>query len=166
MVLHRPFWWPLLLWTQWNKPLLLCRLTALSPGLLRYLCQWNCHVCGGWFQPHVFSHHHSHLLRCHLYSHSARSFSRKEVQVLLHLWVSSDNCHYVLMGHCSLMYLRLPSEASVEQTKIAAVFYIFLSPMLSLLIYSLQNKYVKRAIRRVIQEKIFVKLGTHLARGM
>ena len=64
------------------------------------------------------------------------------------------------------MYLRPPSEASVEQTKIAAVFYIFLSPMLSLLIYSLQNKYVKRAIRRVIQEKIFVKLGTHLARGM
>ena len=64
------------------------------------------------------------------------------------------------------MYLRPPSEASVEQTKIAAVFYIFLSPMLNLLIYSLQNKDVKRAIRRVIQEKIFVKLCTHLARGM
>ena len=54
------------------------------------------------------------------------------------------------------MYLRPPSEASVEQTKIAAVFYIFLSPMLNPLIYSLQNKDVKRAIRRVMQEKIFV----------
>ncbi|XP_010847706.1 PREDICTED: olfactory receptor 1030-like [Bison bison bison] len=54
------------------------------------------------------------------------------------------------------MYLRLPSEASVEQTKIAAVFYIFLSPMLNPLIYSLWNKDVKRAIRRVMQEKIFV----------
>ena len=96
MVLHRPSWWPLLLWTQWIKPLLRCRLTALSPGLLRYLCQWNCHVCGGWFQPHVCSHHHPHLLHCHLYSHSARSFSRREVQVRLYLWVSSYSCHYVL----------------------------------------------------------------------
>ena len=64
------------------------------------------------------------------------------------------------------MYLRLPSEASVEQTKNSAVFYVFVSPMLNPLIYSLQNKDVKRAIRRVIQEKIFVKLCTHLARGM
>ncbi|XP_060997084.1 olfactory receptor 5M5-like [Dama dama] len=54
------------------------------------------------------------------------------------------------------MYLRPPSVASVEQTKIAAVFYIFLSPMLNPLIYSLRNKDVKRAIRRVIQEKLFV----------
>ena len=54
------------------------------------------------------------------------------------------------------MYLRPPSEASVEQTKTAAVFYIFLSPMLNPLIYSLRNKDVKRAIRRVMQEKIFV----------
>ncbi|XP_065801885.1 olfactory receptor 5M5-like [Muntiacus reevesi] len=54
------------------------------------------------------------------------------------------------------MYLRPPSEASVEQTKIAAVFYIFLSPMLNPLIYSLRNKDVKRAIRRVIREKLFV----------
>ncbi|KAF4024210.1 hypothetical protein G4228_016166 [Cervus hanglu yarkandensis] len=64
------------------------------------------------------------------------------------------------------MYLRPPSEASVEQGKIAAVFYIFLSPMLNPLIYSLQNKDVKKAIRRVIQEKFSVKLGTHLARGL
>ena len=54
------------------------------------------------------------------------------------------------------MYLRTPSEASVEQTKTAAVFYIFLSPMLNPLIYSLRNKDVKKAIRRVIQAKIFV----------
>ncbi|XP_069409446.1 olfactory receptor 5M10-like [Ovis canadensis] len=64
------------------------------------------------------------------------------------------------------MYLRPPSEASIEQTKIAAVFYVFLSPMFNPLIYSLRNKDVKRAIRRVIQEIFFAKLGTHLARGM
>ncbi|CAM9437018.1 unnamed protein product [Rangifer tarandus platyrhynchus] len=47
------------------------------------------------------------------------------------------------------MYLRPPSVASVEQTKIAAVFYIFLSPMLNPLIYSLRNKDVKKALRRL-----------------
>ena len=87
---------PLLLWTQWNQPLLLCRPTSPSPGLLRHSCQWNCHVRGGWFQPRVFSHHHPHFLHFHLYSHSANAFSRREAQGLLHLWVSSDSCHYVL----------------------------------------------------------------------
>ena len=55
------------------------------------------------------------------------------------------------------MYLRPPSETSVEQGKLVAVFHIFMSPMLNPLIYSLQNKDVKKAIRRVIQEKFFVK---------
>ena len=86
----------LLLWAQWNQPLLLCGPTTLSPSLLRYLCQWNCHVCGGWFQPHVFSHDHPHLQHFHLYSQHANAFSRREAQGPLHLWVSTDSCHYVL----------------------------------------------------------------------
>ncbi|XP_058383491.1 LOW QUALITY PROTEIN: olfactory receptor 5M5-like [Diceros bicornis minor] len=55
------------------------------------------------------------------------------------------------------MYLRPPSEASVEQGKIVAVFYIFVSPMLNPFIYSLRNKDVKTAIRKVIQKKLFAK---------
>ena len=43
------------------------------------------------------------------------------------------------------MYLRSPSEAPVEQAKIAAVFYVFVSPMQNPLTYSLWNKDVKRA---------------------
>ena len=35
--------------------------------------------------------------------------------------------------------------------------YIFMSPMINPLIYSLRNKDVKKAIRRVIQDKFFVK---------
>nr|XP_001489184.4 olfactory receptor 1030-like isoform X1 [Equus caballus] len=60
-------------------------------------------------------------------------------------------------GTLFCMYLRPPSESSVEQGKIVAVFYIFVSPMLNPFIYSLRNKDVKRAMRKVIQKKLFAK---------
>ena len=63
----------------------------------------------------------------------------------------------VFYGTLFCMYLRPPSETSVEQGKIVAVFYIFVSPMLNPLIYSLQNKDVKNAVRRMIQRKFFAK---------
>ncbi|XP_013015060.1 olfactory receptor 5M5-like [Cavia porcellus] len=63
----------------------------------------------------------------------------------------------VFYGTLFCMYLRPPSEASVEQGKIVAVFYIFVSPMLNPLIYSLRNKDVKVAIKKVIQKEQLVK---------
>ncbi|KAB0378825.1 hypothetical protein FD755_010403 [Muntiacus reevesi] len=63
----------------------------------------------------------------------------------------------VFYGTLFCMYLRPPSETSVEQGKIVAVFYIFVSPMLNPLIYSLRNKDVKNAVRRMIQRKFFAK---------
>ncbi|XP_047625352.1 olfactory receptor 1030-like [Phacochoerus africanus] len=63
----------------------------------------------------------------------------------------------VFYGTLFCMYLRPPSEASVEQGEIVAVFYIFVSPMVNPLIYSLRNKDVKGAIRRMFQRKLFVK---------
>ncbi|XP_045412742.1 olfactory receptor 1030-like isoform X2 [Lemur catta] len=63
----------------------------------------------------------------------------------------------IFYGTLFCMHLRPPSEASVEQGKIVAVFYIFVSPVLNPLIYSLRNKDVKRAIREVILKKLFVK---------
>ncbi|XP_055283811.1 olfactory receptor 1030-like [Moschus berezovskii] len=63
----------------------------------------------------------------------------------------------VFYGTPFRMYLRPPSETSVEEGKILAVFYIFLSPMLNPLIYSLRNKDVKKAMMRMIQENIFAK---------
>ncbi|XP_069326098.1 olfactory receptor 5M5-like [Eulemur rufifrons] len=63
----------------------------------------------------------------------------------------------IFYGTLFCMHLRAPSEASVEQGKIVAVFYIFVSPMLNPLIYSLRNKDVKRAIKEVIRKKLFVK---------
>ncbi|XP_032976571.1 olfactory receptor 1030-like isoform X1 [Rhinolophus ferrumequinum] len=63
----------------------------------------------------------------------------------------------IFYGTLFCMYLRPPSEASVGQGKIIAVFYIFVSPMLNPLIYSLRNKDVKEAIRKVIYKKLFDK---------
>ncbi|XP_019568960.2 olfactory receptor 5M5 [Rhinolophus sinicus] len=63
----------------------------------------------------------------------------------------------IFYGTLFCMHLRPPSEASVGQGKIIAVFYIFVSPMLNPLIYSLRNKNVKEAIRKVIQMKLFDK---------
>ncbi|XP_003802532.1 olfactory receptor 1030-like [Otolemur garnettii] len=63
----------------------------------------------------------------------------------------------IFYGTLFCMHLRPPSEASVQQGKIIAVFYIFVSPMLNPLIYSLRNKDVKRAISKLIQKKLFIK---------
>ncbi|XP_036852637.2 olfactory receptor 5M5-like [Manis javanica] len=59
----------------------------------------------------------------------------------------------VFYGMLFCMHLRPPSETSVEEGKIVAVFYIFVSPMLNPLIYNLRNKDVKRAIRKVFHKK-------------
>ncbi|XP_015978259.1 olfactory receptor 1030-like [Rousettus aegyptiacus] len=63
----------------------------------------------------------------------------------------------IFYGTLFCMHLRPPSEAAVEQGKIVAVFYIFVSPMLNPLIYSLRNKDVKEAIRKVVQKKLLGK---------
>ncbi|KAM8971524.1 olfactory receptor 1030-like [Sarcophilus harrisii] len=63
----------------------------------------------------------------------------------------------VFYGTLFCMYLRPPSETSVEQGKIVAVFFIFVSPMLNPLIYSLRNKDVKDAVKRIIKSKLMIK---------
>ncbi|XP_020830055.1 olfactory receptor 5M5-like [Phascolarctos cinereus] len=56
----------------------------------------------------------------------------------------------IFYGTLFCMYLKPPSETSVQQGKIVAVFYIFVSPMLNPLIYSLRNKDVKEAVKRIL----------------
>ncbi|XP_069326706.1 olfactory receptor 5M8-like [Eulemur rufifrons] len=56
------------------------------------------------------------------------------------------------------MYLRPPSEESVEQGKMMAVFYTTVIPMLNALIYSLRNKDVKEALsKELFKRKLFAK---------
>ncbi|XP_027711518.1 olfactory receptor 1030-like [Vombatus ursinus] len=63
----------------------------------------------------------------------------------------------IFYGTLFCMYLRPPSETSVEQGKIVAVFYIFVSPVLNPLIYSLRNKDVKDAVKRIVKNKFQAK---------
>ncbi|XP_012517516.1 PREDICTED: olfactory receptor 5M8-like, partial [Propithecus coquereli] len=56
------------------------------------------------------------------------------------------------------MYLRPPSEESVEQGKMMAVFYTTVIPMLNPMIYSLRNKDVKEALsKELFKRKLFAK---------
>ncbi|XP_013802216.1 olfactory receptor 5J3-like [Apteryx mantelli] len=56
-------------------------------------------------------------------------------------------------GPVSLSHIQPSSRYSLEQEKISAVCYTLLIPMLNPLIYSLRNKEVKNALRRVMERK-------------
>ncbi|XP_012517514.1 PREDICTED: olfactory receptor 5M1-like, partial [Propithecus coquereli] len=62
-------------------------------------------------------------------------------------------------GTLFCMYLRPPSVKSVEESKIIAIFYTFLSPMLNPLIYSLRNKDVILAMQQMIRKIFFHKIA-------
>ncbi|XP_058518237.1 olfactory receptor 5M10 [Ochotona princeps] len=62
-------------------------------------------------------------------------------------------------GTLFCMYLRPPSDKSVEESKVIAVFYTFLSPMLNPLIYSLRNKDVIYGLQQVLRGKLLLNIG-------
>lgn len=55
----------------------------------------------------------------------------------------------------SFSYIQPSSQYSIEQEKVVSVFYTLVIPMLNPLIYSLRNKEVKNAMKRVIEMKYF-----------
>ncbi|XP_011215040.3 olfactory receptor 5L1 [Ailuropoda melanoleuca] len=61
----------------------------------------------------------------------------------------------VFHGMILFIYCRPSSGNSVETDKVATVFYTIVIPMLNPLIYSLRNKDVKEALRKVVSSKIF-----------
>uniref|UniRef100_A0A670IVI9 Olfactory receptor n=1 Tax=Podarcis muralis TaxID=64176 RepID=A0A670IVI9_PODMU len=60
----------------------------------------------------------------------------------------------VFYGTAIFMYLRPSSKYSVEEDKIISVFYTLAIPMLNPLIYSLRNKEVKEAFKRLVGGKV------------
>ncbi|XP_042538637.1 olfactory receptor 8D2 [Dipodomys spectabilis] len=55
----------------------------------------------------------------------------------------------IFFGSITFMYFKPPSSDSMEQEKVSSVFYTTVIPMLNPLIYSLRNKDVKTALRKV-----------------
>lgn len=60
----------------------------------------------------------------------------------------------ILFGTILFMYLRPTSSYSMEQDKIVSVFYTVVIPMLNPLIYSVKNKDVKEALKKVLHKQI------------
>ncbi|XP_040486633.1 olfactory receptor 8D1 isoform X2 [Ursus maritimus] len=59
----------------------------------------------------------------------------------------------IFFGSITFMYFKPPSSNSLEQEKVSSVFYTTVIPMLNPLIYSLRNKDVKKALRKVLVKK-------------
>uniref|UniRef100_A0A452GXP8 Olfactory receptor n=1 Tax=Gopherus agassizii TaxID=38772 RepID=A0A452GXP8_9SAUR len=64
----------------------------------------------------------------------------------------------IFYGTVIFMYLRPSSGYTTDPDKIISVFYILIIPMLNPLIYSLWNKEVKNAFRRMINRKVCSQL--------
>ena len=58
----------------------------------------------------------------------------------------------IFYGSLSFMYLQPPSVSSLGQSKLSSVFYTIVVPMLNPMIYSLRNKDVKVALKKIIQK--------------
>ncbi|XP_062974425.1 olfactory receptor 5AR1-like [Elgaria multicarinata webbii] len=63
----------------------------------------------------------------------------------------------IFYGTTVFMYLRPSSSYSMDQDKWASVFYTVVIPMLNPLIYSLRNKEVKNALRRIQTQITFLR---------
>ncbi|XP_057622944.1 olfactory receptor 150-like [Chionomys nivalis] len=65
----------------------------------------------------------------------------------------------IFYGSLAFMYLQPPSVNSLGQSKLSSVFYTIVVPMLNPMIYSLRNKDVKVALKKLIQKKRIILLG-------
>ncbi|XP_004645813.1 olfactory receptor 5M3-like [Octodon degus] len=63
----------------------------------------------------------------------------------------------IFYGTLFFMYLRTPTEESVEQGKMVAVFYTTVIPMLNPMIYSLRNKDVKEAAQKAVSRIVVTR---------
>ncbi|XP_003511462.1 olfactory receptor 1537-like [Cricetulus griseus] len=62
----------------------------------------------------------------------------------------------VFFGSLAFMYLQPSSVNSMDQGKVSSVFYTIVVPMLNPMIYSLRNKDVTVALRKMLERKTFM----------
>ncbi|XP_012974679.2 LOW QUALITY PROTEIN: olfactory receptor 1052-like [Mesocricetus auratus] len=70
-------------------------------------------------------------------------------------WASHLTAVTLFYGSISFSYIQPSSQYFLEQEKVVSVFYTLVIPMLNPLIYSLRNKEVKDAVKRVMDKKLF-----------
>ncbi|KAM9119141.1 olfactory receptor 10A4-like [Pangshura tecta] len=74
--------------------------------------------------------------------------------------LSTCSSHLIVMtlffGSSIVMYLKPKSHYLLNSDKLLSLFYLVVSPVLNPLIYSLRNKEVQEALRRVRARKIFI----------
>ena len=77
---------------------------------------------------------------------------------MLHKALSTCASHFMvvvlLFGPVFFIYIRPASGSSMDQERIIAIMYSVVTPVLNPLIYTLRNKEVKEALRRVIRRKL------------
>ncbi|XP_074083885.1 olfactory receptor 5M11-like [Macrotis lagotis] len=84
-------------------------------------------------------------------------------------WKAFSTCGSHIMAvtlfYGTLFYtcVRPPTDKSVEESKIIAVFYTFVNPMLNPLIYSLRNRDVKAALRNVLRRNLLKKMVSDIS---
>ena len=61
----------------------------------------------------------------------------------------------IFYGTIIFMYLQPSSTHSMDTDKVASVFYTMIIPMLNPLVYSLRNKEVKNAFKKVTRKVLF-----------
>ena len=66
----------------------------------------------------------------------------------------------IFYGTLIFMYLQPSSQHSLDTDKMASVFYTVIIPMLNPLIYSLRNKDVKNALKKIITNKNLASVFT------
>ncbi|XP_040338740.1 olfactory receptor 8G5-like [Herpailurus yagouaroundi] len=62
----------------------------------------------------------------------------------------------VFFGSAAFMYLQPSSVSSLDRGKVSSVFYTIVVPMLNPLIYSLRNKDVNVALKKILERRIFL----------
>ncbi|XP_019288919.2 olfactory receptor 8D2-like [Panthera pardus] len=85
------------------------------------------------------------ILSSILHIHSAEGRSKAFGTCSSHLMAVG-----IFFGSITFMYFKPPSSNTREQKKVSSVFYTTVIPMLNPMIYSLRNKDVKDALRKVV----------------
>ena len=62
----------------------------------------------------------------------------------------------IFYGSAAFMYLQPSSVSSMDQGKVSSVFYTIVVPLLNPLIYSLRNKDVNVALKKMLERRIFL----------